>query len=730
VGEFNCARVRPAARAIALAALVVVLLTLPALANGGRNSAPARMHPDSGPFAGEVSPSVALTIGGTEYSPEGSTDSNLEGLWNSVPAGCTLSPEWFSWFLPSATSARGTFATPELAATTFVPATLAAGPAEVGVRSVADVGCGGVNRTIAATAFANLTANPPPELVNLSVSPGATLAPATVNLSGVVEGGRPPYLLGVAWNDGNFTNESLAAPGPFRLSHEYGPGNFSPRVAVRDAERLDVRAGVPVPVEVSNSTALTVLAARSLAEVGQPLGFQGVVERPPTHLGISMGCGASVRVPVGANITNLTCVPTAPGTLDVTLEVLAPYPGGDEEVTRSQPVAAPVSLTLRTVDPGLDVGTPTFIEVSLTGGIPPFQVTGSAGDTPLLNLSNVPSDGTFLVPWRPLAPGGMYLDGTVVDSVGATGVAPWARVLVSPTPQLSVRANETVTSPSTGVQVVGILEGGEGPIRWSLTSSIGPANGTAPFGRNASGTFAWTASFSREGTTTLTVEVLDGALSYLNATIQIGLPPAPVLTALRFIAATPPGVLAELSVNWSGGVPPYGLWVNSTAGGVWNGTEGAAGVVTIPLPDVGSGNVSFSVAVTDARGNEASGTITGFVASHPPTIDAQTPPSDPVPWVLGVLLTAILLVFAVRRLRRRVPTTAVPTPDPAQVLEGLLRPAEGADRLTIELMAEEEGIPLDTVQSTIDRLIREGRIRSESDPGGGEVLAWETLSDP
>jgi len=67
-----------------------------------------------------------------------------------------------------------------------------------------------------------------------------------------------------------------------------------------------------------------------------------------------------------------------------------------------------------------------------------------------------------------------------------------------------------------------------------------------------------------------------------------------------------------------------------------------------------------------------------------------------------------------------------PPPDPAAVLERLLRPADGADRLTIELLAEEEGIPLETVQETLDRLIREGVVRSESEPDGGEVLAWSS----
>jgi len=60
----------------------------------------------------------------------------------------------------------------------------------------------------------------------------------------------------------------------------------------------------------------------------------------------------------------------------------------------------------------------------------------------------------------------------------------------------------------------------------------------------------------------------------------------------------------------------------------------------------------------------------------------------------------------------------------------LLLPADGADRLTIEMMAEEQGIPLESVRTTIDRLIQEGRIRSEVDAGGGEVLAWENAIAP
>jgi hypothetical protein len=730
VGEFNGARTRPAARAIALAALAVGLLTVPSASTVGPPAPAPDLHPGWIASTSEAVPTVGLSIGGTEYPPEGSTDSNLDGLWGPVPSTCQLFPEWYSWFLPAPSSARGTFLTPALPDTSFAPATLAAGPAEVGLRATADVACGGANRTVEALAFANVSANPPPAIVNLSASPAATTAPASVNLSGVILGGRAPYLLGVAWGDGSFSNESLPVAGPFLLSHPYGPGTFAPRVAVRDAERLDVRVHLAIPIEVTNSTALTILASQPLAEVGQPVGFRGVVERPPTNLGIDLGCGPSVRVPVGANITNLTCTPVAPGTLDATLEVLAPYPDGDQEVTRVQPVAPAVALTLRAMDPSVDVGTPAYLVVQLTGGVPPFHVTCSAGGDVLLNLSNASSDGSFLVPWRPLVAGAVLLAGTITDALGAVGTAPWARAIVSPTPRLTLGANESVSTRSTRVIVQGGLQGGAGPVRWSLTSSLSPFNGTVPYGENATGGLAWTAYFAEEGLTNLTVGVLDAALTYLTASLPVGLPPAPVLSSLHLEATPMPGAPAVLWVNWTGGVPPYELWVNSTAGMEWNGSAPTAGTVSIPLPNEPAGNVTLSVAVADARGYGASGNLTEFFAARPASGTIRVAESNPVPWAIGALLGAIALAFAVGRRWRRERAPSVPAPDAARVLEELLRPAEGADRLTIEMMAEEEGVPLETVQSTIDRLVREGRIRSESEPGGGEVLAWETLSDP
>ena len=63
-------------------------------------------------------------------------------------------------------------------------------------------------------------------------------------------------------------------------------------------------------------------------------------------------------------------------------------------------------------------------------------------------------------------------------------------------------------------------------------------------------------------------------------------------------------------------------------------------------------------------------------------------------------------------------------------LRGIIEPAEGAERFTVELLAEEAGIPLAMVRSTIDRLVSEGTVRSESGADGEEVLSWSPEPTP
>jgi len=730
VGEFESARVRPAARAIALATLAIALVIFPALFGPGPwNSGFRGTEADLGTFSG-TPPAVSLAIEGTAFPPEGTTATNLQALWGPAPPGCSLLPVWYSWYLPSPSAAEGIFTEPGLAGTRFVPETLVTGIAEVGLRSLAQLSCPASVRAFEAVAFANVTSNPVPGLSNLSVSPSATRAPGPVNLTGVAYGGRPPYLLGVAWGDGSFSNQTLSVAGPFLATHTFGPGNYSPRIALLDSEHLDVRAGVSVPVEVSNATALTVLSSLPLAEVGQPVEFRGVVERPSTHLGISMACAASLIVPIGSNQTNLSCTPSVPGTLDATLEVLGPDPFFDVVITREQPVAGPVSISVRSAFPSVDAGTLTYLEVTIAGGVPPFNVSCGAGGADLCELSNAPSDGSFLVPWIPDRSGVAPLTAAVVDSLGAMATSVPERAIVDSPPQLSVHANVTVTTSSSTVLLNGTVHGGWSPLVWWVVSTILPANGSPPMGRSSTGSFDWDGTFGPEGVTTVSVLVLDSALSLVIEPAEIALPQSPMLQLLLPVGTVGQPPHPVLWVDLSSGVPPFDLWVNASGTNLWNGSEPTAGNFTVSLPTGLSGIAELDVAVTDARGYRAEANVTGVFPASAVGGGTRSSGSDAAPWVLGTLLGALALTYCIARIRHRDRAPASPLLDPVQVLESLLLPADGADRLTIEMMAEEQGIPLESVRTTIDRLIQEGRIRSEVDAGGGEVLAWENAIAP
>ena len=79
-------------------------------------------------------------------------------------------------------------------------------------------------------------------------------------------------------------------------------------------------------------------------------------------------------------------------------------------------------------------------------------------------------------------------------------------------------------------------------------------------------------------------------------------------------------------------------------------------------------------------------------------------------------------LFWRRHARRK--AVARPGPNPEEELKRIIEPADGAERFTVELLAEEAGIPLSVVRTTIDRLVAEGRVHSESGADGEEVLSW------
>jgi hypothetical protein len=411
--------------------------------------------------------------------------------------------------------------------------------------------------------------------------------------------------------------------------------------------------------------------------------------------------------------------------LAVTLKYAAATPTTSREKVRDEPVAAPVAVVVQPAALAMDAGVPTFVRVTISGGVPPFNVTCSSSDGSFAPLPQVATDGSFLVPWTPSGAGPSALTGSVRDSLGAFADGPWTQVTVHAPLELTLLANATVNSTNTTLVVHGIVAGGSNASLWAVSSDPLPSHESVPFGNATGHGFGWTAAFVQEGVATVDVEILDPAGDLLRENVTTPLPLALTGNATTLLASGSPRPSVRLLLTTSGGVAPYSVWVNSSWGDRWNGSDPTGGSYVIEVPLREPGEVNLSVTCSDSRGSRFTAGLTELV---PGSARGPTPPAPPS-WVsaaavglFGVFGGALVAV----RWRRRRPEADLPPLDPAAVLERLIAPADGADRLTIELMAEEAGVPLSSVRATIDRLVSEGRIRSESDPDGGEVLAWST----
>ncbi len=205
--------------------------------------------------------------------------------------------------------------------------------------------------------------------------------------------------------------------------------------------------------------------------------------------------------------------------------------------------------------------------------------------------------------------------------------------------------------------------------------------------------------------------------------------PADLLPELEVSATLAPlpsgGFEAEITIE--GGAPPFTYWINDSTGGSWSGSTVADGTVTVRDTPTGTGNSTFELNVRDAWGRSNA----SYVTVTMPTAPSPFAAAPSLAGTLGILLFVLLAaVGGAWWWRRRARTAPVEVPDAVATLKRIIDPADGADRAVVELVAEEDGIPLGVVRETLDRLIREGTVRAERGHDGEEVLAWSHERDP
>ena len=642
----------------------------------------------------------------------------LTAAWIPGTPGCSVTPSWFLWTevggppLGSLSSSSG-------AIVNFTAVANETGTESVSVRSAGTFDCGSSSAPALATAAANVTVVAALALTNLSVGPGPVRPGTTVNLTGSVVGGVAPYSAEIAWADGSRSSVALDRSGPFSVPHTYPGGQFLPQVSIEDVLGSTTTALAPQAIEVSDQAASGIETAVDGAEVETPVLYSVRFARAPEGYPPFSLCDGLPPdwIDLGPSTENFSCSFARLGPATVIAGL-----GSPNLPIASSELVVPVSATLSIdVEPPVlsgEVGESSEIVVEIAGGVAPFHVAAQelGSLTPVDSLAA--ADGSVLVPLEDVEPGSLPVVVNVTDALGV-GVTGTTTLTVEPTLILDAGFGRALTTASSSVTGNFSVTSGAPPFYWCVGAS-GPTSSNTPFAgiAGAGDPFGWSGEFDPEASATVTLEVFDPSGATGNASVS-SLAVAP-FTAVLGASAGAPGDL-EVTAELEGGVPPFTFFANASTGGPWTTSESSDGDFRWTVPEDASGPVNVSLVVVDRFGYsfEINATVDLGIRAIPST------PSAIGEVAAGSVAIALIVAGGIWWRQHRRGRSVPPTPpDPEAVLRRILEPADGADRPTVELLAEEAGIPLDLARSTIDRLVGEGRIRSDTTSDGEEVLAW------
>ncbi|HEY1199218.1 MAG TPA: hypothetical protein VGG32_10945 [Thermoplasmata archaeon] len=693
-----------------------------------------------------------LIVDPPSYGMRTGSNLTLQSVWSAGSPLCHVAPLWYRWSVGRGNATGFLNATTSPSAT-FTADSFGSGTVAVTVRSGAVLDCGANETVFERTSGANVSIVVPLSLSGVELGPNPLLPGDNAILEGTVSGGEPPYTLDVTWGDGTHSTVALPASGPFSVDHRFSAGNFVPSVIAADAGGSFVNVSVAEALSVGTGLEVAITPSSYVAEVGVPVEFTGIVQGESAGTVTLFDCsnatvGPTAASPAIPNETAFSCTFTAPGTAVVLFGAYPPQPGGPSaSVVLYEHVVAPPQVWVDPVAPVGEVGSTALVQVHLSGGVLPISLTWNLSGNQSGGTETVGSDGGGVLA-LPLGTAGEYVIGVrASDALGAIDTNGTATVRVEPPLVANASGARSIVSYGAVAEVGGDVLSGCPPFSWWVVPNLTPANGSAGNGTLPNvGAFAWSGSYAREGNLSVAAGVADGC----DATWQTGLV-VPLVPPLSVEVAAGPGPSSPnetLAVNLSiqGGQPPLQLGVNASDNESWNRTVPSDGTYRWLFPTHGNGSLGIAVSVTDLLGGSAGTDLTVVLVRPPgPTVPPPTPspppsvgsgpsgnstgPStiDPT-WFLAVLIPAGgagAMMLLVRR-RAREARREVPGPDPVATLKRIIEPAEGAERFTVELLAEEAGVPLAVVRSTIDRLVSEGTVCSESGADGEEVLSWSS----
>jgi len=726
----------------------LVLLAGLLLATVGHSGAPAapELLASTAPLSSSDAPVATLTVDPPSYTIRTDLNLTLQAVWSAESPLCRVTPVWFRWSVGSG-NATGFLNATNGPSVTFTADSFSSGTATVDVRGVAFLACGTNLTVLERMVGSNVSIVTPLSLSGVELGPNPLLPGALADLVGNVTGGEPPYTVDVTWDDGTGSTVTLPASGPFSVDHRFSAGEFVPSLVASDADGSLVNVSVAEALSVGTGLEVAIAPASYVAEVGVPVEFTGIAEGEPAGAVTLFDCSnatvgstdGSATVPNG---TAFSCAFTSPGTSEVLFGAYPPAPGGlSASVVLYEHVVAPPQLSAEPVTSVGEVGGTLLVPIHLSGGALPASLSWNFSGNRSGGTETVDSDGGGVLT-LPLGAAGAYTIGLrASDALGGIGTTVTSVLRVDSLLAANASGARSPTPYGAVAEVAGNVLSGCPPFSWWVVPDLAPTNGSLGNGTLPNvGAFEWNGSYAREGNLSITTGVVDGCGVTWQTALTFQL--VPPLSAEVVATQGPTSANETLAVNLSmqGGLPPFLLGVIASDNESWNRTAPSDGTYHWLFPTDANGSVGLAVSVLDRLDGFWQTNLT-IVLTRPPDPIVPPPPPSVVPgsnnsatatptidptWLLvGLVLVSggggSVLLWR-RRVRRK--CGRAPGPDPVSTLKNIIEPAEGAERFTVELLAEEAGIPLAVVRSTIDRLASEGTIRSESGADGEEVLSW------
>jgi hypothetical protein len=748
-------RVGSRAALVPIAVDVVLLIGLLLASLGpARAASAARSDPPLGNHSAANTSGVVLSVDPPSYWLRTGSNVTLRAVWSALSPLCRLDPLWYFWS-ENVVNVTGYLNTTTGPSTIFTADSFSSGTTRVEVESQALLDCGENEQVVNRTSVTNLSASVPLVVRDVHVSPELLTPGQEATLEGTVAGGEPPYTLDVSWGNGTRSVVTASGPGTFSVDHRVAAGEFDPSVLASDSVGDFENASADEGISVGPGLEVAILTSAPITEVGVPVDFEGEVSGPFSGLVPLFDCsnatvGPETPDPGDPYGIDFSCTFNVTGNSVVVFGLYSTSPGGDWLSTvLEETVAAIPDIRVESVPPISEAGRVTFAQVELTGGVPPIALSWNLSGNRSNGAEEVGADGGGVLALTPVTAGTFEIGLRATDSIGSVATNDTATVQVEP----PLAANATGLGTSSPPDVLALVDGaaltGCPPFVWWVLPTYLPGNESAENGTLATaGDFSWTGSYAREGSVSITVGVDDACGANWLKSIEI--PLVPPLSALAGVSPGPSSSGETLAVNVSiyGGSPPFHVGVRGSDGESWNRTALTDGVARWLLTTNANGSLRVALTIEDLLGATAAFNLSVFV--EPPTDPAPPPASPPPPSTVGDpvgnasnatalgavwLLVPVALpvggaaaVLLVRRRRSRRERTTSPPPDAEAVLRRIIEPADGAERFTVELLAEEAGVPVGRVRSTIDRLVGEGRIHSESGADGEEVLSWSPES--